>query len=437
MALVLAQAGGTSQLADALILGVIFFLMTMWISSAVSRKEDKAWLGTYVLWGFLAKMFGSLARYYMVAVLYGTGDSLAYHNAGQTFASVWRSFHIPVSDAGSAGTAFTEVVTGFIYAIYTPTFLGSFLIFAMLSFIGQLLFYLAFRPWMNPAKRKLYALAIFFLPSLIFWPSSPGKDALMVLFLGAASYGASRLLRGYSFAALLIMVPALYLAVNIRPHIAGVFGIALVLALLFGKSSRKERGSPKRPVLLLLAGIGAFAILAVFASTFAISLDGGGGFGTTDLGGFLSDVSEQTATGGSQISGGSIASPAEIPLAIVTVLFRPLIYEGTSPQVIMSALEGTALLLLVVVKMPQMWRNKGLLREKPYLLLCFFYTGGFVLGFSAVLNLGILARQRVQVLPMFLALIVALGWPEVDPEEQGAKKRKTAPPRPIRPSPRR
>ena len=104
---------------------------------------------------------------------------------------------------------------------------------------------------------------------------------------------------------------------------------------------------------------------------------------------------------------------------------------------ILSALEGTALLLLVIVKFPQMWRNKRLLRERPYLLLCFFYTGGFILGFSAVLNLGILARQRVQMLPMFLALIVALGWPEVEPDEEGAAPRRKTTSRPIRPSPRR
>ena len=36
-------------------------------------------------------------------------------------------------------------------------------------------------------------------PSLLFWPSSIGKDALMVFFLGLASYGASRLLKFYQF----------------------------------------------------------------------------------------------------------------------------------------------------------------------------------------------------------------------------------------------
>ena len=43
-------------------------------------------------------------------------------------------------------------------------------------------------------------------------------------------------------------------------------------------------------------------------------------------------------------------------------------------------------------------------------MFSFFYMGGFIVAFSAINNLGILARQRVQLLPMFLALLVALTW---------------------------
>ena len=67
-----------------------------------------------------------------------------------------------------------------------------------------------------------------------------------------------------------------------------------------------------------------------------------------------------------------------------------------------------------------MWRNKGRFREKPYLMMCFFYTGGFIIGFSAILNLGLLARQRVQVMPLFFMLITGLAWDET---KKGRKKK--------------
>jgi hypothetical protein len=50
------------------------------------------------------------------------------------------------------------------------------------------------------------------------------------------------------------------------------------------------------------------------------------------------------------------------------------------------------------------------------------YTIGFVVAFSAIFNLGILARQRVQVLPFLLAALVGLGWGRITrPGEQSAE----------------
>jgi hypothetical protein len=408
------EASSATQGIEAFILSLLFLFLMGVIGRSMGRRGDEAWIQRYVVWGFVAKLFGAFARFWMVTVLYGAGDSYVYHDVGIDFANVWRSFAVPISTSGSPGTAFTQVVTGFIYSIYTPTFLGAFIIFATLSYFGQLLFFSAFRSWFGPRKRKLYALAVLFYPSLVFWPSSLGKDALMVFFLGVATYGASRLLKTYRLSSVLLIAPALYLAAGIRPHIAGILGIALVLAILLGKAPEDHKGSPKRALMLIVAVLGALAILATVASTFEVSVGGTGR--TQDLAGFLSDVSEQTGTGGSEITGGAIGSWSQIPPAIITVLFRPLIYEGTGAQVLASALEGTALLLLVIWKLPIIWRNKGLLRRSSYLFMCFFYTGGFIIGFSAILNLGILARQRVQVLPFFLALVVALGWPEPDEE---------------------
>jgi hypothetical protein len=405
---ILAQTGDSSAAGafELILLAIVFAILFAWVGKAMASKADKSWLPRLVLWGFIAKAIGSVARFYMVTVLYESGDSFRYHAAGSVFANVWRGGAIPVSTAGGEGTAFTEVVTGFLYAIYTPSFLGGFLIFATLAFVGQLLFYAAFRPWSPPGRLKTYAIVVLFLPSLVFWPASIGKDALMVLFLGTAAYGASRMLKEYQFSALLLIAPGLLLAAEIRPHVAAIFGLSLVLALLLGKAPRKFETSPKRAIMILFSVAGAALALSIFAATFNVSVEGTGA--TQDPGAFLEDVEEQTSRGGSEISGAAVTSPAQLPMAILTVLFRPLIYEGTSAQVLLSAIEGTILLAFTIWKFPVMWRNKSMLRQKPYLLMCFFYTGGFVIAFSAILNLGILARQRVQVLPMFLALLVAL-----------------------------
>jgi hypothetical protein len=329
---------------------------------------------------------------------------------------------VPVSQSSQPGTAFTEIATGFIFAPYTPSMLGGFIIFALIAFTGMLLFFLAGRHWLAGYQLKMYALAVLFAPSLVFWPSSIGKDALMVFFLGLAAYGASRLLKFYQFSSLLLIAPGIYLASQIRSHVAAVMAIAIALAALLGKPPKKYEKSGKRGVMILLCLAGAVGAVALFSTTFGVTVDGGSG--TTDPEQFLSDVSDQTATGGSEVEGGAVGSPAQLPGAIIKVLYRPLIYEAGNAQALLSALEGTALLAITIWNLPAMWRNKRRLREKPYLLLAFFYTGGFIVGFSAILNLGLLARQRVQVLPMLFVLIAGLAWDET---KKGSRRKKTKP----------
>jgi hypothetical protein len=417
----LAAVDGTAAF-EALLFCVLAVIVFSWVGKAAATKTDRDWLPQWIMWAVIVKLIGALGRFWMVTVLYASGDSYSYHMWGGIFAQVWRGMQVPVSQSSQPGTAFTEIVTGFIFAPYTPSMLGGFIIFALIAFTGMLLFFFAGRHWLAGYQLKMYALAVLFAPSLIFWPSSIGKDALMVFFLGLAAYGASRLLKFYQFSSLLFIAPGVYLASQIRSHVAAVMAISIALAALIGKPPKKHEKSAKRGVMILACVAGAAAAVALFSSTFGVTVDGGSG--TTDPEQFLSDVSEQTATGGSEVEGGAVGSPAQLPGAIIKVLYRPLIYEAGNAQALLSALEGTALLAITVWNLPAMWRNKRRLREKPYLLMAFFYTGGFIVGFSAILNLGLLARQRVQVLPMLFALIAGLAWEET---KKGSRRKKTEP----------
>jgi hypothetical protein len=319
---------------------------------------------------------------------------------------------IPVSDAGGQGTAFTEVITGLLYAIHTPTMRGGFLMFAFLGFLGQLLFYAAFRPWLRDKALKRYAMVVLFFPSLVFWPASIGKDALMMLFLGLATLGISRLLRRFEPVGLLIAGLGLYFAAQVRPHVAIMLALAGALAFVFMRRTATTSGGARRLLLLVVALVGITFAWAAFASSFNVSLEGSGD--TADPGAFLESVQNQTAQGGSEVSGGIVSNPLDLPAATLKVLFRPLIYEASNIATAVSAVEGTVMLFVIVWKIPMMFRNRRMVRGNPLLLLSFFYTGGFIIAFSSILNLGILARQRVQVLPFLLALLVTLGWPTED-----------------------
>ncbi len=408
-------------------IAVILFVVVAWISNLLPTDRDRSWLPRLVLLGFSAKLIGTLARYFMTADLYGGGDAFAYHGRGRAFAGIWRSLSVPVSTAGGEGTAFTEVTTGLFYAIYTPAMRSGYLMFAFVAFLGQLMFYAAFRPWLKEQALRRYALLLLFFPSLVFWPASIGKDALMIFFMGLAVLGVSRLLRRIELLGILLAGLGLYLSAQIRPHITAMVTLAAVLSFMFLKRGSSQTSGARR--FVVLAGAVAALVLAwgAFATNFEVSLEGGAN--TEDPGEFLTRVQDQTAQGGSAVGDGVINTPLDIPAGMLKVLFRPLIFEASTAAVLVSAIEGTALLLFVIWKLPAVWQNRRMIRANPMLLLAFFYTGGFIIAFSSILNLGILARQRVQVLPLFLALLAALAWRDDSEEENGtqAESRQTSP----------
>ena len=410
--------GLVGELAEWAIIAAVLYVFVSIISRAVANRRDREWLPHLIMWGFAAKLVGTFGRYFMAADVYGGGDSFGYHGRGVAFAGIWRNLSVPVSTAGGEGTAFTELVTGLIYAIYTPAMRSGFLMFAFVAFLGQLLFYAAFRPWLHGRALRRYAIVVLFLPSIVFWPASVGKDALMILFTGLATFGISRLMQRLDILGLAVAGLGLYLTAQIRPHIAMMMAIAAVLAFVFMKRSTGTARGIRRLIPLGLALVGVIFAWGVFAEDFQVSLDGTEQ--TQDPAAFLDRVSAQTAQGGSQVEGGAVQGITDIPAATLKVLFRPLIHEASSAAILLSALEGTALLILFVWKLPAMWRNRRMLRPNPLLLMSFFYTGGFVIAFSSVLNLGIIARQRVQILPFLLAILVAMGWP---PDEEGPEER--------------
>lgn len=407
--------GLVGELIEFTIIAVVLGVLVRWIANAITTNQDRAWLSQMIMWGFGAKVVGSFLRYVMAIDLYGTGDAYRYHGTGIGFAKIWRSLAVPISQAGGEGTAFTEEVTGLVYAIYTPSMRSGFLLFAFIAFMGQLLYYAAFRPWLEGTALKRYAWVMLFFPSIVFWPASIGKDSLMILFTGLATLGISRLLRRFELWGLLMAGLGLYLTAQIRPHIAVLLALSGVLAFAFmRRGAVKAGGGVKRFVLLVVAIVGLTFAWGTFADDFQVSLEGSGD--TADPGSFLDQVSNQTAQGGSEVEGGAVAGPLDLPAATLRVMFRPLVFEAENLATMISAVEGTALLLYTVWKFPQIWRNRKMVRGNPLLLLSFFYTGGFIIAFSSILNLGIMARQRVQVLPFFLALLITMGWPPDDEE---------------------
>lgn len=385
---------------------LVVLLCTPWILRL--RESDRSFdLAGIVVAALGVKMLGVYGRFWMVDSLYNrVGDSTVYDAYGRAFAPLFRSLNFDV-DPGRPipGTGWARVLTGIVYAIFGSDRFTGFIIFGVMALIGCWFFYRAVEVALPNADHKRYALLIFFWPSVVFWPSAIGKEAWMIFSLGLASLGAALLFR-HRPGGIVVLALGITGAAMPRPHIAIVVlaaaAIGFFVAASFGGGGGAVNGFATR-VLGVLFLLVAGALLAPKVATF-LNIDDVGGSGFSDS---LTETQRRTSQGGSAFAAPEINTPLDYPWALVTVLFRPFPYEVSSFATLISALEGLLLMGLMAISARRIARLPASLIQDAYVAYAAAFTFMFVYVFAFIGNFGILARQRVQLLP-FLFVLIAL-----------------------------
>jgi hypothetical protein len=405
------------------ILGPILLISGSLIIVAVTRR-DEAPLTRLILVAFGLKMLSSFVRYFFTVDVYGTGDALRYDKVGAEIANDVHGGRIPLSDMvpSGTGTAFVEDLTGLIYTVTGPSRLGGFLVFSWLSFFGLVLFHRAALRGLPEGDQRRYAILVLFLPSLLFWPSSIGKEALMVLALGACAYGAARVLERQA-AGWLPLGLGLGLAYLVRPHVPIVVLAALAVSFLFRRTGRRKPiFGPAARLMVVGVMVGAMAFVLGQAVERFIPRDSApvssqgagvasdpaaqdGPSAVDDISVLLNRATGGTDEGDSLIDRPLPNNPLEYPAAAFTVLFRPTLIEISSATIAIAALETTVLLALFIASWKRLRNVPAMAFRRPYVLFCIVYTGVFAFAWSSFSNLGALSRQRVQVWPFVLLLL--------------------------------
>ncbi|WP_371495619.1 hypothetical protein OG871_08620 [Kitasatospora sp. NBC_00374] len=382
-----------------------------------------------------AKLFCAFPRYLMAFVLYGgAADAKMYHQKGSALALYLDNTDLLSQgvhyDLGMkvAGTGFVIIVTGVVYAITGPTLIGGFLVFSWMGFWGLLLFWRAVQIAFPEADSRRYAKLVFFLPSLLFWPSSIGKDAWMMLCLGLTTYGVARLLERRFGAFVCIAVGSLGTAM-VRPHVTVLAGAGLSVAYVLRKRPQQVSAlGPLRTVLsVVVMGAGVMLMLQQVSTFFGTE-----GANGDSLNHVLSETSRRTSQGSSMINSAPpedaapqfSLNPAGLPMAVISVLFRPFPFEASNIQNLIQSIECFALLIMFIRSWPHLRQLPRLFLQRSYIAYSVVYTLLFCWAFSTINNMGILSRERVQVLPLFLVLL-AVPRPE---SSRSATVRRSRPP---------
>lgn len=387
----------------AVVIGPILLAVTVPLARRTAATEEDPRLARLIMLALVLKLLAAVVRYLVAFEVYdGSADAKTYISEGARYAEQIRQGDIDYvgTSGGSDGTHFIRQLTGWIFALTGPTAVGGFLVYSWLGFLGLYGFFRAFRVAVPHGDHRRYAMLVFFLPSLLYWPSSIGKEAWMLLTLGLSAYAVARIMV-HRFSGYLLLVPGLLGAAAVRPHMAALLAAGLPLSYLLRRSARPSVFS------LLAKGVGALVILA--ALTFAVGAAeerfGVEGQGLTGAEEVIDRTSEQTSQGGSEFEAERPDSIADVPLAAFTVLFRPLPHEAHNLQALLTSFEGVLLLALFGFS----WRRlRGLPREcwrTPYVMFCSTYSLLFMLTFSSFGNFGILVRQRAQLFPLALVVL--------------------------------
>jgi hypothetical protein len=383
------------------VLAPLLLVVTLPTLRRQALREGDASVFRFLLLALVVKLAGAFLRYYTSVFFYGgLRDANSYSKYGAGIAESFRHGDFTTGLKDLTGTNFVRFFTGLVYTVTGPSKLGGCVVFSWLGFCGLFFFYRAYTIVVPEGRRRSYAYLLFFLPSLIFWPSSIGKDAWMIFSMGLAAYGIAQLLIRWTIGSALLAAGGLWLASLVRLHVAAFMAIAFVAAVI----TRRSRSEHRELAPVFKGATVALVLLLAVALTLKTSgsLDVGVGGG---LGAALTSVEDRTSKGGSDFSPTIADSPVRFPVAAITVLFRPFLFEAHNTQSRLAALESMALIALFLLRFRWMVAALRSWRRQPYVVFCLTYVILFIIGFSSFANFGLLARERVQLYPLLLVLL--------------------------------
>ena len=285
------------------------------------------------------------------------------------------------------GTQSIKLLVSFFANNLGISYLGCFLIFNIIGYIGMLAFAASLNEITRsagPLVRRL-ALLILLLPSLSFWSSAIGKDALTFMASGILAWAALKINRRA-----LAFPIAFFLYLIARPHIAGFLLFALSMSIFSSYASLAKK------ILLSM-----FFIPLTF-----ITMQAGLQFVGLGESMSLSSVYEYIQTRQAlNLDGGSSINIATMPLhsQLFSFLFRPLFFDAHNVLSFFASLDNVILLIIFVFSGSYLLMGaKSALPSFAFWFYLYFVVPATLALSVTTANLGISVRQKWMILPMLI-----------------------------------
>ena len=426
-----------------LLITPLYIILILFISSYIQHKNiEKNPAYKYYTWGMAAKIFCAIAICLVYTLYYPSGDSTGYYEQGRAIHNLLYKdpryfFEILFSGPTKENYSYFDDVTGYVdYHTWTSdyssmyfsricaplcmlsfnSFVTCTILLTWICYSGSWKLYLLFCEQFPGIVGRL-ALAILFIPSVVFWGSGLLKDTMTLSAMGWYSYSFYQLLvkKKYNITNVIGVVLSAYLLIVLKPYILVALLPGSLIWLSYDKIAKITNRVIKflvTPILILGGLIGGFYVLSSLGDLLGVySLDtvleravvvqkdlksdyyGGNSF---DLGDFDASI-------------GGVLSKS--PQAINAALFRPYLWEVRNPLMLLSSIESTYIFFLTLGLLFRLkffgffkfiWANPLLLFS---VLFALFFA--FSVGLSTP-NFGALSRLKIPCVPFFVSSLFVL-----------------------------
>tara|TARA_B110000211_G_C14006797_1_gene521212 strand:- start:357 stop:1340 length:984 start_codon:yes stop_codon:yes gene_type:complete len=268
-----------------------------------------------------------------------------------------------------------------------------------------------------PDMGKELSVSFLYLPSIVFWGSGILKDTYTFAATCYVVYALDKIFlkKDKVFRTVLGLFVALYLIIIIKSYILFALLPGILIYLNFERIN-KIKSSFVKVVILPFGIVGIFALLNIIF------------LGNSDLFGKYAGekIFEEAAVQQNDLKRSVYGSNSfdigefeptlqgglgKFHLAVNAALFRPYMWEVGSPTMILSGIENSILLFIVLWSLLTQGPFKvvRLIFKDPFILFCLLFT--LILGFGVGLstaNFGALVRYKIPFLPFFVFLVLML-----------------------------
>jgi hypothetical protein len=372
----------------------ILLVPTLLLVLRVTHKDPFLRMIMFVSIG--AKLASCGAYMYLVFKVYGrSADALHYADAATVLVRGFVSFNQAPILYPFWSSNFIIMLIAWVYIVFGVSFQSVTVLFALIGLAGQYFLFKAFQTVFPHQQPYTFGMLVFLLPSITFWSSPPGKDAIILLGIGLVCYGFALMSRRAGFNGYLLVAAGLGVCMLVRPHIALLLAMSVLIPYLVGEHLTGTTG-----MVLKISSLPIFVLGLLYLATQASSFLSVSDFSQTAE--LVNRVGEVNAVGGSSV--GSMSLPVRVALGPF-LMFRPFFWEVHNPQAAVACLEGLLLALYCWRKRHNVKASLRQWRRNSFVTFILCYSVGFIVVFSAAItNLGLLSRQRIMMIPVTLMI---------------------------------